>query len=194
MKRVILLFAAVLLASIGWSQTMVVTLNDGTTVKYDMGIVKSIDFTSESSDNGNTDNNDGNKSIEQLLVGTWMPSEVIDSGWLGELIEKLKESPCLKWEEVKCESLTQFRSDGTAFKAQYKDGEFEIVKYYWTKMNDKEIHFVIAEGKYAGMSSNALIQQIDSDKMVVSQLGVTGMLIRVPDNNFESFIEYYGNK
>ena len=159
-----------------------------------MGIVKSIDFTSESSDNGNTDNNDGNKSIEQLLVGTWMPSEVIDSGWLGELIEKLKESPCLKWEEVKCESLTQFRSDGTAFKAQYKDGEFEIVKYYWTKMNDKEIHFVIAEGKYAGMSSNALIQQIDSDKMVVSQLGVTGMLIRVPDNNFESFIEYYGNK
>ena len=195
MKKVILLFAAVLLATVGWSQTMTITLEDGSTVKYNMNKVKSIDFTSESYDNGNSYNNEGNKSVEELVVGTWMPvKESIDYGWLGKLIEELKENPCIKWQEVKCESITQFRSDGTAFKAQYREGELTIVKYKWYLINDTEIHVIITEGDYAGLSSNSLIQSIDDEKMTISSLGMTGTMIRVPDANFDAFVEYYNNK
>ena len=47
---------------------MTVSFNDGSTVKYDMNKVKSIDFTSDSYDNGNNNNNEGNKSLAELLV------------------------------------------------------------------------------------------------------------------------------
>ena len=192
MKRNILLFAAVLLASIGWSQTMVVTQNDGTTTKYDMNKVKSIEFTNESYDNGNYYNNEGNKSVEELLVGTWLPiKESIDYGWWRELIEDLKKNPYLEWKEVKSESITQFRSDGTASKAQYDNGELTIVKYKWYLMNNSEIHAIVSEGEYAGLSTNSLIHSIDDEKMTFSTLGMTGTMIRVPDSNFDAFIEYY---
>ena len=200
MRKVILLFAAVLLASIGWSQTMVITLNDGSTVKYNMNNVKSIDFTSESSDNGNTDNNDGNKSIEQLLVGTWMYLDGSnDYGIWEKLIEEMKENPYLVWEKVTTKELWQFRSDGTAFEAKYKNSEskgekFGVVKSNWSIQNNNEIHLIVVEGDYVGLSVNYLIQQIDNDKMVLSLWGVTLTMIRVPESNFESFIEYYGNK
>lgn len=63
MRRVILLLAGVLLASVGWSQTMTITLNDGSTVKYDMNNVKSIDFTNDNSGSG--------QETKPSLVGTW---------------------------------------------------------------------------------------------------------------------------
>jgi hypothetical protein len=63
MRRVILLIAAILLASVGRSQTMTITLNDGSTVKYDMNNVKSIEFTNDNSGSG--------QETTPSLVGTW---------------------------------------------------------------------------------------------------------------------------
>lgn len=63
MRRVVLLFAAILLASVGWSQTMTITLNDGSTVKYDMNNIKSIEFTNDNSGSG--------QETTPSLVGIW---------------------------------------------------------------------------------------------------------------------------
>lgn len=76
MRRVILLFVAVLLTSVGWSQIMTITLNDGSTVKYDMNNVKSIDFTNDNSGSG--------QETTPSLVGTWdaVSSRFYnDNGW-----------------------------------------------------------------------------------------------------------------
>ncbi len=45
MKRVILLFAAVLLASIGWSQTVTLKFKNGTKQQYNMSEIESIEFS-----------------------------------------------------------------------------------------------------------------------------------------------------
>jgi hypothetical protein len=55
MKRVILLFAAVLLASIGWSQTVTLKFKNGTKQQYNMSEIESIEF----SEGGNTSEDDG---------------------------------------------------------------------------------------------------------------------------------------
>ena len=73
MRKVVLLLAAVLLASVGWSQTMTITFNDGSTVKYDMNKVKSIDFTNDGSNN-----NENGGFDASLLVGTWDVVESVD--------------------------------------------------------------------------------------------------------------------
>ena len=65
MKRVILLFAAVLLATVGWSQTVTLKFKNGTTQQYNMSELESVNFTDD-------DNNSGNKGFDaSLLVGTW---------------------------------------------------------------------------------------------------------------------------
>jgi len=202
MRRVVLLIAAVLLASVGWSQTMTVSFNDGSTVKYDMNKVKSIDFTSDSYDNGNNNNNEGNKSLAELLVGTWVAvQEDIDYGFWEEIIEDLKKDPCslLIWDEVKTEGVTQFRSDGTAWDAEYEDSKlhgesFSISKYKWSVINDSEFRMTNADGEHVGMSFTYLVHYIDNEKMILSVLGITATLRRVPDSCYDTFIEYYSKK
>ena len=70
MKRVILLFAAVLLASIGWSQTVTLKFKDGSTRQYNMSEIESIDFTDG---NGNNSGNDDAEVeiTEANIVGVW---------------------------------------------------------------------------------------------------------------------------
>ena len=53
MKRVILLFAAVLLATVGWSQTVTLKFKNGTTQQFNMSDLVSIDFTQGDNNNGN---------------------------------------------------------------------------------------------------------------------------------------------
>ena len=48
MRRIILFFAAVLLASIGWSQTLNIHYKNGQTVQYNMQNIESLEFTEES--------------------------------------------------------------------------------------------------------------------------------------------------
>ena len=65
MRRIILFFAAVLLASVGWSQTVTLKFKNGTTQQYNMSELESVNFTDD-------DNNSGNKGFDaSLLVGTW---------------------------------------------------------------------------------------------------------------------------
>lgn len=63
MKRIILFFAAVLLASIGWSQTVTLKFKNGTTQQYNMSELESINFAD--------DNSGGNQETTPSIVGTW---------------------------------------------------------------------------------------------------------------------------
>ena len=63
MKRVILLFAAVLLATVGWSQTVTLKFKNGTTQQYNMSELESVNFTD--------DNSGGNQETTPSIVGTW---------------------------------------------------------------------------------------------------------------------------
>ena len=153
MRRVILFFAAVLLTSVVWSQTMTVNFNDGSTVKYDMNKVKSIDFTSESSDNGNTENNDGNKSIEQLLVGTWKVighytdnTLFVENGGLFKIAD---------W------GYLQFKADGH-FISITKESSPQITKGTWGLIDDT----IILQPE-SGLSNNELITNLESDKLSI---------------------------
>lgn len=51
MKRVILIFAAVLLASIGWSQTMNIHYKNGQTVQYNMNNIDYVEYTEDNPNN-----------------------------------------------------------------------------------------------------------------------------------------------
>ena len=51
MRRVILLFAAVLLASIGWSQTMNIHYKNGQTVQYNMNNIDYVEYTENNPNN-----------------------------------------------------------------------------------------------------------------------------------------------
>ena len=55
MKRFFLLFAAILLASFGWSQTVTLKFKNGTKQQYNMSEIESIEF----SEGGNTSEDDG---------------------------------------------------------------------------------------------------------------------------------------
>lgn len=63
MRRIILFFAAVLLASIGWSQTVTLKFKNGTTQQYNMSELESVNFTD--------DNSGGNQETTPSIVGTW---------------------------------------------------------------------------------------------------------------------------
>ncbi len=75
MKRVVLLlFAAVLFATVGWSQTVTLKFKNGTTQQYNMSELESVDFTDENTHQGST----------LSLVGTWdaVSSRFYDNkGW-----------------------------------------------------------------------------------------------------------------
>ena len=63
MRRIILFFAAVLLASVGWSQTVTLKFKNGTTQQYNMSELESVNFTD--------DNSGGNQETTPSIVGTW---------------------------------------------------------------------------------------------------------------------------
>ena len=166
MRRVILLFAAVLLASIGWSQTMVVTLNDGTTVKYDMGIVKSIEFTDE--DSGNSE-----EAIFSI-VGTW--KTVFAEGWGHSTYS----------DEDGVEYM-QFKADGSFVNVQDDEDGINIQHGTWT-MTDNELILRFKDGKLAGSSFTYTILEKETNKLTVSLFGFTGYLIRVSDSEIEKYL------
>jgi len=51
MKRVIIIFAAVLLASVGWSQTMNIHYKNGQTVQYNMNNIDYVEYTENNPNN-----------------------------------------------------------------------------------------------------------------------------------------------
>ena len=166
MKRVILLFAAVLLASIGWSQTMVVTLNDGTTVKYDMGIVKSIEFTSEDSGNG--------QESSSWIIGTW--KTVFAEGWGHSAYS----------DEDNVEYL-QLKANGSFVNVKKDEDSIKIQHGTWT-LRDNELILRFKDGKLAGSSFVYTILEKETNKLTVSLFGATGYAIRVSDSEIEKYL------
>jgi len=163
MKRVILLFAAVLLASIGWSQTMVVTLNDGTTVKYDMGIVKSIEFTDE-------DSGSGQETSTSWLVGTWRKDNHTGNGQNKDRKE-----------------FTQFKSNGTYINV--KDWEDGIYINYgiWT-LTDSEIILTPKDSPIADFPLHYQIIEKGENILVLSFWETTINLVKVSDSEIEKYL------
>ena len=68
MKRVILLLAVVLLASIGWSQTVTLKFKNGTKQQYNMSDIESIDF-SEGDNTSGDDGTYGDRFVEVKIDG-----------------------------------------------------------------------------------------------------------------------------
>lgn len=166
MRRLLLLLTAVLLASIGWSQTMVVTLNDGTTVKYDMGLVKSIEFIDKDSGNGQ----EANFSI----VGTWKTVFTEGWGYQGDLNEGDTE-------------YIQLKADGSFVDVHDDEDGIYIQHGTWT-LTDNEIILRIKDGDLAGSSFTYTILEKETNKLTVSLFGFTGYLIRVSDSEIEKYL------
>ena len=170
MKRNILLIATVLFASIGWSQTMVVTLNDGTTTKYDMNKVKSIEFTDEDSGNG--------QESTSLIVGTWQG--VHGEGW-GMESHADGELPIL-----------QINADGTYLLLHEDDDEIKVERGQWT-MVDNHFYRHITEGEYKGTVWDYSILNLTSETLQINTLGITGTYKRVSNNILDKYAEIIAN-
>ena len=166
MRRVILLFAAVLLVSIGWSQTMVDTLNDGTTVKYDMGIVKSIEFTDEDSGNG--------QEASFSIIGTW--KTVFAEGWGHSTYS----------DEDGVEYM-QFKADGS-FVDVHDDEDGIYIQHGTWSLTDNELILKFKDGDLAGSSFTYTILEKETNKLTVSLFGFTGYVIRVSDSEIEKYL------
>lgn len=170
MRRVILLFAAVLFASIGWSQTMVVTLNDGTTTKYDMNKVKSIEFTDEDSGNG--------QETAPSIVGTWQA--VYGEGWGKE--SNLDGSL----------GVLQINADGTYLLFSDNGEEIKVEHGKWT-MVDNHFYRHITEGKYKGTVWDYSILKLTSETLQMNTLGVTGTYKRVSNSILDKYADIIAN-
>lgn len=68
MKSFFLLFAAILLASIGWSQTVTLKFKNGTKQQYNMSEIESIEF-SEGDNTSEDDGNYGDRFVEVKIDG-----------------------------------------------------------------------------------------------------------------------------
>ena len=167
MKRVILLFAAVLLESIGWSQTMVVTLNDGTTTKYDMNKVKSIEFTDEDSGNG--------QETTPSIIGTW---KVVGHDSNNEkLVENGGVIRAEDW------GYLQFKADGHLISIK-KETSPKVTKGTWQLVDGT----IICQPE-VGITNNILIISLESDKLTIKYLfDIIFYLIRVPDSEIEKYL------
>lgn len=170
MRRVILLFAAVLLASVGWSQTMTITLEDGSTVKYNMNKVKSIDFTSD--DSGT------NQDATHMIVGTWQ--HVHGEGW-GMENQADGELPIL-----------QINADGTYIFLDKKKEEIKVEHGKWT-MVDNHFYRQITEGKYRGTVWDYSILNLTSESFQISNLGFIGTYKKVSDSILEKYADVIAN-
>jgi hypothetical protein len=161
MKRVILLFAAVLLASIGWSQTMVITLNDGTTVKYDMGIVKSIEFTDEESGS--------NQETTPSIVGTW---KLINADAIIQDINKLL--------------IYRFRDDGTFTRIIGKDenSSYKIENGSWKKNNT----YLTIQRDNGGAATCTIVEFETNKLTLLDALGDLLYFERVSDSEIEKYL------
>ena len=142
MRKVILLIAAIMLASVVRSQTMTINFNNGTNVKYNMSDIKSIEFDEE----GN--NNDNSLSIRLDKAGTL--SSKISLSQASNLL-KLKLSghmdasdfDFIKWKCMKIEVVDladividkYVGADGTneGYSATYEANEIPLgAFFYWT--------------------------------------------------------------
>ena len=177
MRRVILLFAAVLFASIGWSQTMTITLEDGSTVKYNMNKVRSIDFSGEDSGNG--------LETAFSIIGTW---KAIDwkGWWQGLSDDKISDNASIL-------TYMQYKEDRTFtfIYMKYKDPNVlgKITKGTW-ELNNNYLTFTILEGKGAGSSTTWTITDIGQDQFTIKDalLGATGTLERISDSEIEKYL------
>ena len=115
MRRIVLVFAAVLLASVGWSQTMTTNLIDGKTVKIDMNKVQSVEFSDDGDNGYNT--NDDNPSNK--LVGVWKLVEENNHKLNDAHYYHIKETGVFK---VIYFSNSLLRSDSSRW--EYKDNKF----------------------------------------------------------------------
>lgn len=170
MRRIILFFAAVLLASVGWSQTMTVTFDDGSTVKYDMNKVKSIDFTSD--DSGN------NQDATHLIVGTWLG--VSGEGW-GMESHADGELPIL-----------QINDDGTYIFLDKKNKDIKIERGRWTIENGNLVRHLI-EGEFKGSAIEYSIVSLTAETLVIRILGVTGTYKRVSNSVLDKYSDIIAN-
>lgn len=168
MRKIILVFAAVLLASVGWSQTMTITLEDGSTVKYNMNKVKSIDFTSDDSEN--------NQDATSSLIGTWQVTFV--EGW--------GHSVTLDGEETE---YVQFKADGTYIDVIIKNEEphIRISLGAWSVMGN-DLILREKDGRLAGSSFTYTILENETNKLTLSMFGATSYLIRVEDSEIEKYL------
>ena len=169
MKRVILLFAAVLVASIGWSQTMTVTLEDGSTVKYDMNKVKSIDFTDD--DSGN------NQESTPSIVGTWKLMSCSGEG----LVENGGN-----WVVSFLFNYLQLKADGhfILVKAKNASSPIEISKGSWRRIEN-----TLAIQPEPGVSQNYVIIEFESNKLsLLDGFKVIGHYERVSDSEIEKYL------
>jgi len=81
MRRIILFFAAVLLASVGWSQTVKINFKDGTDVNYNMNNVQSIEFLNDNDNNNQGSNDDFSMSgdfIKITMDGKTYSDKIVD--------------------------------------------------------------------------------------------------------------------
>ena len=156
-----------LLTSIGWSQTMVITLNDGTTVKYDMGIVKSIEFTDEDSGNG--------QEAVPSIVGTWKITghytdneHYVENGGIFRFVD---------W------GYLQFKADGHFISIKTESSP-QVTKGTWQQVDNT----LILQPE-VGITNNILIIDLESDKLTIKYLlEVIVYLIRVPDSEIEKYL------
>ena len=165
MKRLIILFAAVLLASIGWSQTMTINLKDGTTIKIDMKTVKTIEFTDDESGNNPDD------SSPSWLLGTWMVDYNTGYGY----------------EEDRDDEYMRFKSDGT-FVNVIDDEDGVYIQHGTWKLTDNAIILRIIDGDLAGSSFTYTVLEKTSDKLTISLLGITVYLIRSSDSAIDKYL------
>ncbi|MBR5748199.1 MAG: hypothetical protein IKY01_05360 [Prevotella sp.] len=73
MRKIILFFAAVLLASVGWSQTMNIHYKSGQTVKYNMNNIDYVEFSEEQQNNTHVSSD---KAVDLGLSVKWASCNV----------------------------------------------------------------------------------------------------------------------
>lgn len=169
MRRFLLVSVAVLLASVGWSQTMTITFNDGSTVKYDMNKVKSIDFTSDDPGNGSGNNQETTSS----LIGTWKFTYY--ESWIDEsLIDESSIPEALYF---------QFRADGSFTRIEEtKDNTIEITNGTWELVN------LYLTFRFEEKSLTFPVIEISSDMFSVSFLAQIAHYVRVPDSEIAKYL------
>ncbi len=147
MKRVILLFAAVLFASIGWSQTVTLKFKNGTTQQYNLSEIESIDFAD--GDNNNSGNDDAEVEItEANIVGVW---EVVSYEYDNYGQTEDEE------EGLKVGSKLYFLSDGTCH------GDNDSDDYIWL-LNGKKLTISWANAEW-GIPAVLWITKLTANNM-----------------------------
>ena len=162
MKRIVVLLIIMLLAKVGWSQTMTINFKDGSFSKHSMSDIESIVF----SEDENTDD------IHSTIVGTWQTISV--EGWGMEV----------KVDEI---DYLQIKSDGNYIHVEWENNAPYVSKGKWTLANNK---FTIkeSEGDNVGAAYVYDLAIINSDKITMTMWDAKATLIRVSDSVMDKYI------